>query len=260
MGLTQKLQACRYELKYMLDERTAVAVRDYVLHYLQPDQHTDPLEGFGYSVHSLYLDSQDLKLCRATLDGEKNRFKLRIRFYEDTPDSPVFFEIKRRSNDVILKQRAAVWRTAVPDLLAGHWPTRAALIKDDDMNFQALHNFCNLRNMIYAAPSAYTSYIREAYEPPDSNSFRVTFDRNLLAGAYRGTLSVADLQEWARPDIQGVVLELKFTDRFPNWMHHLVQLFNLRRGSMPKYVECVTVLDESPLRWMGKRKKNRLTL
>ena len=98
MGFAQKLQSSRYELKYMVDERTAKEVRDFVLNYLQPDQHTDPLEGFGYSVHSLYLDSQDLKLCRATVNGEKNRFKLRVRFYEDTADSPVFFEIKRRSS------------------------------------------------------------------------------------------------------------------------------------------------------------------
>ena len=39
------------------------------------------------------------------------------------------------------------------------------------------------------------------------------------------------------------MLELKFTDRFPQWMELLVETFNLNRVSMPKYVECVTLIN-----------------
>lgn len=253
-----KMQQSRYELKYIIPENTALAVRKFVMQHLSPDEHTNPNEGFGYSVHSLYIDSLDLRLCRATLQGEKNRYKLRLRFYDDQPDSPVFFEVKRRMNDVILKQRAAVWKSCVPHLLSGSWPKRSDLIKPDDKNFKALYNFCDLRDSIRAQPAAYTSYLREAYEPPDSNLYRVTFDRRLLAGAYNGSLNVANLEKWARPQVDGVVLELKFTDRFPTWMHDLVQFFNLRRTTMPKYVECVSVLDGSPLRHMGRRMKQEV--
>lgn len=250
-----KMQQSRYELKYIIPEEQAIRVRDFVMNYLDPDEHTNPNEGFGYSVHSLYLDSPDLKLCRATITGDKNRYKLRIRFYDDQPDSPVFFEIKRRMNDVILKQRAGVWKSSVPNLLAGDWPKRSDLIKGDEKNYKALYNFCDLRDSIRAQPAAYTSYLREAYEPPDSNLYRVTFDRRIMAGGYNGTLSVADLEKWARPQVDGVVLELKFTDRFPKWMHDCVQIFNLRRTTMPKYVECVSVLDGSPLRYLGRKMK-----
>lgn len=253
MGFTHKMQASRYELKYIIDEQKARRVREFVLNYLDPDAHTDPNEGFGYPVHSLYLDSPDLLLCRATIKGEKNRFKLRVRFYEDTDDSPVFFEIKRRVNDVILKRRAAIWRASSTELIAGRWPQRSDLIKDDTKNFQAIHNFCSLQKKINAGPAAYTSYLREAYEPPDSNLYRVTFDRRLLAGKYTGRLTVAGLEKWARPQVGGVVLELKFTDRFPSWMRDCVQFFNLDRIHMPKYVECMTVLDGSPLRHLGRR-------
>ncbi len=71
-------------------------------------------------------------------------------------------------------------------------------------------------------------------------------DRELRAGPYRGTLSVADLDKWARPEMKGVVLELKFTNRFPSWMLDLVQWFNLTRGPFPKYVKCVTLLNQMP--------------
>jgi SPX domain protein involved in polyphosphate accumulation len=246
-------QTNRFELKYLIDERTAGEVRRYVRQFLEPDEHTDPRGGIGYPVHSLYLDSYDLVLARQTLSGKKNRFKLRIRFYDDEPDSPVFLEIKRRVNDVIMKERAIVYRTSVPNLLAGIPLDHPDLVKDDAKNYKALLRFCELRNELGAKPAAFTSYEREAYEPPDSNQYRVTFDRKLLAGSFRGGLSVADLRRWARPEIEGVVLELKFNGRFPDWMGELVRLFNLQRISMPKYVECVTVIDGSPLRHFGRR-------
>jgi SPX domain protein involved in polyphosphate accumulation len=253
--MSYKMQASRYELKYIIPEEQARKVRDFVMNYLDPDEHTDPETGLGYPTHSLYLDSPDLKLCKATIMGDKNRYKLRLRFYDDNPDTPVFFEIKRRMNDVIMKQRAGVWKSSVPHLLAGAWPKKSDLIKADDKNYKALYNFCDLRDSIRAGPAAYTSYMREAYEPKDSNLYRVTFDRLIKGGAYDGTLNVKTLEKWARPQVDGVVLELKFTDRFPNWMHDCVQIFNLRRTTMPKYVECVSILDGSPLRYQGRKMK-----
>jgi hypothetical protein len=194
----------------------------------------------------LYLDSADFLTCRATLHGEKNRFKLRLRFYDDTPDSPIYLEVKRRLNLVILKQRAAVRRSSALRLLEGESLTDEDLLKDDDQSREALYCFCSLCRRINAGAAAYTSYMREGYEPPDSNVYRVTFDRELRAGRFYDDLTIAGLQQWARPEIGGTVLELKFTDRFPHWMELLVETFNLRRVSVPKYVECVTLINGTP--------------
>ena len=57
-----------------------------------------------YPIVSLYLDSPDLQLCRESLTGVKNRFKLRIRSYTDEPEYPRFLEIKRRINQVIYEE------------------------------------------------------------------------------------------------------------------------------------------------------------
>jgi hypothetical protein len=72
-----------------------------------------------YPIVSLYLDSDDLLLCRESLTGHKNRFKLRIRSYTDEPEYPRFFEIKRRINTIIMKSRARVMDSDVETLLAG---------------------------------------------------------------------------------------------------------------------------------------------
>ena len=243
MSSVDRLQSARYEFKYLIDEPAAEQIQRFVLGHLAPDQFTAGREGRGYAVHSLYLDSHDFGTCWAVIQGEKNRYKLRVRFYDDDPGHPVFFEIKRRVNVVILKERAPVLRERAEDLLAGAAPRVSDLQKPDNKkHWKALLNFCSLRDRIHAQPAAYTSYLREGYEAHGDNSVRVTFDRELKAGIYRGSLSIADLDRWAVPDMGGVVLELKFTDRFPTWMHTLVQWFNLTRVGFPKYVKCVALV------------------
>ena len=119
MSTNHNIQFSRYEFKYVVDEPTAAEIQRFIRNYVQPDAHTVGREGRGYAVHSLYLDSADFLTCRATLHGEKNRFKLRLRFYDDDPDSPIYLEVKRRLNLVILKQRAAVRRSSAQRLLEG---------------------------------------------------------------------------------------------------------------------------------------------
>ncbi len=239
-----KMLACRFEYKYIISEAKARSVYDFVRCYLEPDQYTP--DGFtpGYPVHSLYLDSADLHTCTAVLQGHKNRFKLRVRFYDEDPSHPVFFEIKRREGAVILKQRAMVQRRYADDLVSGVGPLMDHLYRADTKNWKALYEFCRLRDLLIARPAAYTSYHRAGYEPAGMNTVRVTFDRQLRAGRYTGTLSALDEGTWPMVEVAGVVLELKFTDRFPNWMHELTQIFDLRRGSMPKYVECVSRIGD----------------
>jgi hypothetical protein len=195
-----------------------------------------------YPVHSLYLDSPSLALCQATMRGHKNRFKLRVRFYDESPDSPVFFEVKRRVNDAILKERAAVWRRSIPTLLTGHWPTTNDLVDPSDRNMGALQRFCSLRSVINGEPKAFVSYLREAYVSPNSNSVRLTFDRQLMGAPYRDGFQVPRPRERCHPKVEGVILELKFTERFPTWMAEMVRIFDLQRCSMAKYVACICSL------------------
>lgn len=94
-------------------------MRDYIRGYVGPDEHVQDPRNCSYHVHSLYLDAPTLVLYRQTTLRLKNRFKLRIRFYDDDPAHPAFLEIKRRLNDVIRKERAAITRAGVNRLLKG---------------------------------------------------------------------------------------------------------------------------------------------
>src|SRR5204863_3198832 len=123
-----RMQQQRFELKYLIPEQTALLVRDFVRSYLEMDEFSVGRPNYSYPVHSLYLDSDDLQLYWRTINGDKNRFKLRLRYYSINEESPVFFEIKRRMNNCILKQRGGVRQDAVSLLLSGHLPDQKHLV------------------------------------------------------------------------------------------------------------------------------------
>jgi hypothetical protein len=253
MPYAHRLQGSRFELKYLITESTARQVRDFALGYLQPDPHADPARNCEYAVHSLYCDSPGLRLCKGTLWGLKNRYKLRIRFYDESPESPAFLEIKRRQDDVILKQRVPLRRPGVTRVLQGFWPRQEDVMDVSPAGQSALAQFCRLRDMIGARGQCFVSYMREAYVTPRDDSLRVTFDRRVHAVPYAedGTLQMRGRQVY--PDVPGVILEIKFTNRFPVWMREMARHFNLYRESMAKYVACVTALRPEALERLGHR-------
>src|SRR5687767_15110344 len=153
-----KLQASRFELKYIITEDTALQIRDYVRSYLELDENGVGKPNYSYPVHSLYLDSEDLKLYWATINGEKNRYKLRVRFYNDDPEAPVFCEVKRRQNNCIIKHRAAIWRQYLPELLAGQMPPRSGFAAHSPKHEMALMEFIELMDSINAMPKAHVAY------------------------------------------------------------------------------------------------------
>lgn len=229
----------RFEYKYLIQEPDARAVRDWVQQHLDRDRFADPRRNNSYPVHSLYLDNAGLDLCRATLDGHKNRFKLRVRFYDECPEHPVFFEVKRRVSDVILKQRAAVRRASALPLLAGHAPALGDLADRTDDAMAALVHFCHLRRAAEADGRAFVSYLREAYASPDER-VRVTFDRQVRGALYRHVFALPEPRQWTQAPVDAVVLELKFTERFPAWMGDMVRALDLWRSRMAKYVTCTS--------------------
>jgi hypothetical protein len=55
----------------------------------------------------------------------------------------------------------------------------------------------------------------------------------------------------------GVILELKFTGRFPDWFAEMVRVFGLRQGSASKYADGIAVKGEHHfLRNLGMGVKN----
>jgi SPX domain protein involved in polyphosphate accumulation len=232
-----RMLACRYELKYLIDEADAAAVECYIRPFLDADRYSKLQRGGFYPIVSLYLDSPDLQLCRETLTGRKNRFKLRIRSYTDEPEYPRFFEIKRRIDRVILKSRARVTDEEIPWLLNGRLPRPHNYTTDEI----ALNQFQLYVAAIQAGPAILIRYMRKAFESSSENRVRVTFDRELC-------YSVTDRPEvrlngsgWHRNVLtEGrVILEIKFTGTYPIWLARMVAALNLQVQSVSKFATSI---------------------
>ncbi|MFZ2145896.1 MAG: polyphosphate polymerase domain-containing protein [Sedimentisphaerales bacterium] len=235
--LTDHTLRCRHELKYHISMSKAEAIAQFIKPYLQLDKYCKLHQSGDYPIVSLYLDSDDLQLCRESLGGHKNRFKLRIRSYTDEPDYPRFLEIKRRINTIIIKSRARIMHHDVPTLLAGSPLPPQNYTADAE----TINQFQLYMNNIRARPAVLVRYTRQAYEGGSENRVRVTFDREL---AYHVT-SLPEVRlaggAWQRNlyTLGGVILEVKFTGHYPVWLSRMAKCFNLQQQSISKYASSI---------------------
>ncbi len=240
-----RMQLHRWELKYIIPEELALGIREFVRAYLDVDEYGIGRPNLSYTIHNLYLDSDDLAIYWGTINGDRNRYKLRIRFYGDNPKSPVYFEIKRRSNDAILKQRGGVKRGAVAAVLAGQLPGAEDLVSGDARQSAAIQRFVQLMEADRATPTAHVCYEREAWISPSDNAVRVTLDRNVLIAPEFNARFEARMDGASEVFGKRVVLELKFTGRFPDWFGEMVRIFGLKQGSASKYADGIATKGES---------------
>ena len=235
------MQASRFELKYLISEATAHRVRDFVLSYLNIDEYGIGQPNNAYPVHSLYLDSDDLQIYWRTINGDKNRYKLRLRYYSEKPGTPVFFEIKRRMKDIIMKQRGGVKHEAVPRVLAGQLPLASEMLTNNPKHLEAIERFIHLMMHVHARPRVHIFYMREAYVS-DDDQVRVTMDRRVLTEPNLAGRIKTGMAEPVHSYGDFVILELKFTNRFPDWFRQLVRVADVMQSGAAKYVAGITQL------------------
>jgi hypothetical protein len=121
------------------------------------------------------------------------------------------------------------------------------LISNQPKQMLALQNFCRLMTNVQARPKTHIFYMREAWISPHDNSVRVTLDRSVLADAEPTSRLTTSMD---RPQLlfkNLVILELKFTNRFPDWFRDLVRTFGVMQCGAAKYADGVVALGEESL-------------
>lgn len=220
----------RYEWKYFVPSALLPAIRSMARPFVRPDGHARNWPGYRYPVMSLYLDGDGLELYRTTVEGHLNRFKLRVRAYDDDPKTPVFLEIKKRSNVVVRKVRAKVARAAALALLRDRNESRVGGTPGEA-------EFVKRMREVHARPLVRVRYMREAYESRAGDPVRLTFDTDVQHSVTRrADLGFGESKDWTSTPTDGVIVELKFSDRCPGWATALIDRLELARESIPKYV------------------------
>ena len=238
----------RFEQKYIIHPNLVPKIRKFI----KPFCIADP-NGKGkfpeYTVTTLQLDTPTMDLALAKERKTFARFKLRIRTYGTKPEHPLFLELKRKVNNVIIKSRAKMtlgdyYETGpYPGYIITH-PEAAPMLKTPKDNNNFLE-YTRIVNLINARPKMLIRYVRESYFGANDDYARVTFDRRVT---YRPTrrweIPVADDGGVWRPmDTQtalnrpfaGYIFELKAMRDSPRWMLELVERFNLQTTGFCKY-------------------------
>ena len=122
-------------------------------------------------VCSIYFDDAALSAMRANLDGTSRRTKTRIRWYDTPyPESRFFFEVKRREDDGIFKERTPIVASA----------SLASMSFREIVEGLARVLPARLREhlIVRSEPKLLIEYERTYYEALDG-PIRITLDRDL---------------------------------------------------------------------------------
>ena len=224
----------RYEIKYRISPEQADTLRRWLPRHMEADAYGEGGSSM-YDVHSLYLDGPDWSIYRDTRNGAFARFKLRARCYRFDPEAPVFLEVKARQGEAMTKSRAPLAHADALDILRGGIPRR-------EVDTAAVEAFRKEMDRRQAFPRAWVTYRRSAWVGGERGLVRITFDDHIRCGA-----PTTDLREperwWPLPEVRGlVVLEVKYSGSYPQWVAEMIRKFDLERKSMSKYRHAVDVL------------------
>jgi len=230
-----KLRFQRHELKYYIPERLYPRIISLIEPYMELDPFSQKQETKSYLVRSLYLDTLDRRFYNEKLAGLHTRKKLRIRGYNDN-NSEVFLEIKRRYNNIIVKQRAQIEFENLPYILDGYGWYKAE--GKNRMEAETINNFTYLKRILGLEPLVLITYDREAYMGAFDSRARLTFDRNLRCLPGKNTALFYPGADWLTVTNR-CILELKFDGELPFFFRQLIRRLSLRAEAISKYCNSI---------------------
>jgi hypothetical protein len=180
-------------------------MREFLRPFTKPDSYAALREGYRYPICSLYLDSHDLALL----------------------------EVKRKLNNVVHKRRAGINREAVRALLNRGRLDLDGLGPQDRRNAEYFYSHVALTE---ARPLIRVKYMREPYAAHGNEPVRITIDTDLMHAVTLDNSLSHVRGRWTTTPVDGVIVEVKFTERFPWWVQDFVQTFGLHQRAVPKYV------------------------
>ncbi len=212
----------RVEEKYLLDTVQYKAVLAGLRGRMQPDL-------FGRStVSSIYYDTPDYRLIRASLEKPDYKEKLRVRAYgRTTPESQVFIELKKKFDGVVYKRRVGLPLAEANALLDGKpVPANSQVIRE-------IRYFLRFYNPI---PSALLSYRRVAYTGAEEG-LRITFDDGIRFRTSAMSLTAGAWGEELLPP-GTTLMEIKAPGAIPLWLCDLLNQNGVYPTSFSKYGVC----------------------
>ena len=211
----------RYELKYLLSGEQTEYLRERLKGHMEVD-------AFGLtSIASLYYDTPDYRLIRTSVEKPPFKEKIRLRSYGLATDtSPVFLELKRKTEGIVYKRRVQSTIPQVHRFFAGE----SDVFAGGQINREITYFRDYYKTLV---PSCLIIYDRTAYFEPGGD-LRLTIDND---PRYRTTdLSLKKSMEGISLLPEGhTVLEVKVQQAMPLWLSEILSTGKIYKGSFSKY-------------------------
>jgi hypothetical protein len=213
----------RYEMKYLMSPGQT----DFLLRKLEGHMKIDE---FGLtSIASLYYDTPDSQLVRASMEKPAYKEKLRLRSYGLATDtSPVFLELKRKYDGIVYKRRVQSSLTQVEKFFAGE----NALGGSGQIQ-KELAYFRDFYGTL--VPACLIIYDRTAYFEPGGD-LRLTIDYNPRYRMHGLTLTES-MDGLPLLENGWSILEIKVQDAMPLWLSAALSEGGIFKSSFSKYGE-----------------------
>jgi hypothetical protein len=181
---------------------------------------------YNYEVRSLYFDSNFRHSLYEKRDGIGIRKKLRIRYYPDfSKDNQefVFIEIKKKINENVAKRRVYVPLEKALDILENNNPEAKIFYKNaSPQDKNTLKEIWFLYKKYNLKPVCIVSYKRQPFLSKLENTFRLTFDTNVMVRNYNFDLHSGGGSKYIIPR-SICIMEVKFNNFIPNWAIKIIQ-------------------------------------
>jgi len=210
------------EEKYLLDAPQTRAVLSGLIGRMRQD-------GFGRStVSSVYYDTEDYRLVRASLEKPAYKEKLRLRGYgRISADSTVFLELKKKADGVTYKRRAELPLSDAAAFLSGR---RAA------PDTQVLREIRRFMEFYRPVPRVLIAATRTAYVGAEEG-LRITFDEDVRFRTEALSLTSGDWGALLLP-FGKTIMEIKLPGAMPLWLAELLSENGIFPVSYSKYGAC----------------------
>jgi len=230
----------RREYKYLIPADLLDVIRNELRPHLIYDSFAGKRVSKEYSVRSIYLDTIDFKHYYEKVQGLKIRKKFRIRGYNTCEeDSKVFFEIKRKYDNFISKNRSSTYFANLEPMLRSGDFESLILNGDKEIVLKDANHFFYYYYRESLRPLILIVYEREAYYSKFDPKFRISFDKNLRSKDF------PEITDLYNDDVLSIVnpnffiLEVKFSGSYPSWMKDIFTKYNIKRRSVSKYNICL---------------------
>ena len=219
----------RHEIKFMTDARQRAFLEQALSDIMVPDAYGES------TVCSVYYDTPDYRLIRASMEKPVYKEKLRLRSYGRAgQDDRIFMELKKKYKGIVYKRRIELKNSEAESFLAGETG-----LPEDSQIGREIEYFREFYKEL--VPAMYLCYDRTAFFCKTDPGLRITFDRNIRWQTENVSLTAPTQGRQILSPGQSL-LEIKVGEAIPLWLVKLLNEADIKQTSFSKYATAYTTL------------------